>query len=237
MTGRRARRANVAPSMPMDFHLPPHVSFGMLGDRAVALDLDADRYLLIPPQEAAAFAVLRGARQEEAGDAAKIESLARRRLIAPGEGAAIEPVVAEALRRSALEAATGCGHVPLLEAVRLRTEAGLRLRLFGLKATLCSWRRLRSRHQRQWCEPRETDTAAHLAQAYAKRRVLLPARRLCVPDSLALARLLWRRGVAADVYFGVRLNPFMAHAWVQCGDLLLSDRLNTVAEYGPVFRL
>src|SRR3546814_14690928 len=55
-----------------------------------------------------------------------------------------------------------------------------------------------------------------------------------LPDSLTLACILWRRGIDADVYFGVRLAPFLAHAWVQRCDMLLSDPLNTVGEYTPV---
>lgn len=76
-----------------------------------------------------------------------------------------------------------------------------------------------------------------IARGYDKARVLVPAKRLCVPDSLALAQALWRRRIAADVYFGVRLHPFAAHAWVQLDNLLLSDPLNIVADYTPVFRL
>jgi len=223
--------------MRMQFHLPSHVSFGFVDERAVALDLDADRYLLIAAGEAAALASLGDAVPEEVETFPKTEALVRRGLIARGNGAAIEPVVAEDVRHSALDAALTAGHVPLLEVVRFRASASLHLRLFGLKKTLGGWRRLRSRYQRQLRQLCDVDSPAAVAQAYARTRILVPGKRLCVPDSLALARSLWRRGIAADVYFGVRLNPFLAHAWVQRGDLLLSDRLNTVGEYTPVFRL
>jgi hypothetical protein len=76
-----------------------------------------------------------------------------------------------------------------------------------------------------------------MARGYAAARVQLPWRRLCVPDSLALARYLWKRDIDCEVIFGVRLDPFAAHAWVQSGDLLLSDNINVVADYTPVFRL
>ena len=239
MTDRRVRRPNVAPSRAMDFHLPSHVSFGFLGERAVALDLDADRYLLIAPGEAAALASLsdHDANYHGTGCIAKFESLLRRRLIASGDGKAVAPVVADALLYSALEAAPARRRVPLVEVAGYRASAGLHLRLFGLKATVARWRRLRTRYRQRRVMDYEGEAAVSVAQAYARARVLLPARRLCVPDSFALASLLWRRGIAADVHFGVRLNPFMAHAWVQRGDLLLSDKLNTVAEYSPVFRL
>lgn len=223
--------------MRMQFHLPSHVSFGFVDERAVALDLDADRYLLIAAGEAAALASLGDAALEAVGNLPKTEALVRRGLIRRGNGATIAPVVADELSHSALEAALTAGHVPLLEVVRFRASASVHLRLFGLKKTLGRWRRLRSRYQRQRRQLCDPDSAAGVAQAYARVRILVPAKRLCVPDSLALARSLWRRGITADVYFGVRLNPFLAHAWVQRGDLLLSDKLNTVGEYTPVFRL
>lgn len=223
--------------MRMQFHLPPHVSFGFVDERAVALDLDADRYLLIAAGESAALASLGSAMPKEVENLPQTAALVRRGLIGRGNGAKVEPVVAEYLRHSALEAALTDGHVPLLEVVRFRASASLYLRLFGLKAALARSRRLRSRYQRRRRKLCAADSAATVAQAYARVRILIPAKRLCVPDSLALARSLWRRGITADVYFGVRLNPFLAHAWVQRGDLLLSDKLNTVGEYTPVFRL
>ena len=76
-----------------------------------------------------------------------------------------------------------------------------------------------------------------MSGAYAAARVQLPWRRLCVPDSLALARYLWQRGIPGQVYFGVRLDPFAAHAWVQHNEMVLSDNVNVVADYTPVFRL
>ncbi len=219
----------------MNYHLPSHVSFGLLGDRAVALDLAADRYFLIAAPEAAALLAIGGAAEGRAHHS-EIESLFRKNLLSHGAGMPVAPIVAETPTQSALEVESVKGSVPLAEVAWFRGMAAISLRLRGLQATL---RRARG-HK---CEPvpkagegAERDAIA-LAQAFADQRLLLPASQLCVPDSLALARSLWRRGIAADIYFGVRLAPFMAHAWVQHGDMLLSDKLNTVAEYTPVFRL
>lgn len=220
----------------MAYHLPPHVSFGFLGDRAVALDLSADRYFLIAPREAAALAAA-GTAAGETAPCAALDALVRRRLLAPGAGSPIAPIAAVDLRLSAVEAPPADGHVTFLEVGLLRASAGLHLRLLGLNGTLVRWRALARRYE---ARPRLTAAdadAIRVAQGFADARVLLPARQLCVPDSLALARVLWRRGIDADVYFGARLAPFMAHAWVQRGDILLSDTLNTVGEYTPVFRL
>lgn len=232
--GRDARASR--PYSLMNYHLPPHVSFGFLGERVVALDLRADRYFLIAAPDAAALRAF-GAAAEGKAELRPLDALVRRRLIGIGAGAPIEPVFAEALRLSALEAAATGGRIPVLEAACFRASAGLHLRVSGLKATLGRWRHLRRRYERRLPSRSAQDAAVRIAQGYADARVLLPTKPLCVPDSLALARSLWRRGIDADVYFGVRLSPFMAHAWVQRGDVLLSDKLNTVGEYTPVFRL
>lgn len=231
------RGAHVSrPLSAMDYHLPPHVSFGFVGDRAVALDLSADRYFLIAAPEAAALSNV-GTGPPDAAAGAALDALVRRRLLGSGAGLPIAPISAAALRLSALETASTGGRVPVVEVAGLRASAGLHLSLLGLKATLARWRIFRRRYERRPGVRATDDAAVAIAQAFADARVLLPAKQLCVPDSLALSRSLWRRGIDADVYFGVRLTPFMAHAWVQRGDVLLSDTLNTVGEYTPVFRL
>jgi len=236
MTDWRVRSAGLAPSSAMDFHLPPHVSFGLLGERAVALDLAADRYFLISPLEAAALAGS-SACAADRHVSAKRDALVRRGLLARGAGAAIEPVVAEAPLLSALETESTGADLAWFELACCRASAGLQLRLLGLRATLDRSRKSRHRYSSAPGRGASRDAAIGIAQGYANARLLLPAKQLCVPDSLALAHMLWRRGLDADVYFGVRLEPFLAHAWVQRGDLLLSDMLNTVSEYTPVFRL
>jgi hypothetical protein len=66
----------------------------------------------------------------------------------------------------------------------------------------------------------------------AARRVV-PHASNCLTDSLALVHWLERpRGVL--LVFGVKLEPFGAHCWVQLGDLLLNDRLDTIAQFRPV---
>lgn len=224
------------PHSPMQYHLPAYVSFGFLGKRAVALDLRADRYFLVAAAETAA---LRTAETGGGGvvDDVALNALVRRRLLGSGAGAPIVPVAAVPLKRAALEGDASGGRVPLVEAAYFRASAGLHLRLLGLRGALGRWQALRQRYARSARKSGAADDAIRVAQGFADARVLLPAKRLCVPDSLALVRSLWRRGIEADLYFGVQLAPFMAHAWVQRGDILLSDTLNTVGEYTPVFRL
>jgi len=219
----------------MDYHLPDHVSFGLLGRSAVVLDLSADRYFLLDDIDTAVVTAL-GAPKRPGSPCARLEALIRRGFVRPGPGTPVAPVEAAPLRRSALESRRDDGALPLWQVAHLRIHAGAALRWRGLAAAIgqARKRRLRLCKDGDRLSPGE---AGMIARGYDKTRVFVPAQRLCVPDSLALAQALWCRGIAADVFFGVRLNPFAAHAWVQQENLLLSDPLNIVADYTPVFRL
>jgi len=215
----------------MDYHLPRHSSFAAVGARVVFLDLNADRYFLLRGAEAEAL-LAAGSKPSQ-----PIERLITRGLLRAGPGEAVRPVAAIAPTSSALEAPQVDGRLPWPELLRHRAEAAVLLRLLGLQATLARMRRLRRRSLGRLQRVGGRAEAARLARGFARARLFLPAARLCVPDSIALARSVWRRGIAADLYFGVRLDPFAAHCWLQHEDLLLSDPLNFVADYTPVFRL
>lgn len=219
----------------MKYHLPAHVSFGLVGPHAIVLDLALDRYFLLDPMAAAVLAAL-GTCEGECSPSADVQALVRRGFVQPGAGPPVRPVEATSLQESALESRRSDGTLPLRHAFFLRIHVGFALRWRGLAATIDRLRRLRMRLGKGDFR-RCPDEAGYIARGYCKARILVPAKRLCVPDSLALGQALWRRGIAADIYFGVRLNPFAAHAWVQQSDLVLSDPLNIVADYSPVFRL
>lgn len=71
--------------------------------------------------------------------------------------------------------------------------------------------------------------AVHLAARYA------PVPVNCLLRSLVLVRLLRRRGVAADLRFGVRRNEgrFEAHAWVERSGEVLNDAPDVARHYQP----
>ncbi|HZS58806.1 MAG TPA: lasso peptide biosynthesis B2 protein [Gemmatimonadaceae bacterium] len=63
------------------------------------------------------------------------------------------------------------------------------------------------------------------ARSVVAAAVLLPGRIECLEQSLALWYLLRRRGVGAELTFGMRQYPFGAHAWVTYrGEPLNEDR-------------
>lgn len=223
----------------MTYHLAPHVSYGLLGGRAVLLDLAADRYLLLGDAETAVLAAL--ASLEPPLSSPLVEKLLACGLVRTGRGAKIAPVDQSPPLMSALEVEGDGGGVSSWEAIGSVARARLLLRFVGLARTVWRWRTFR-----ELCARRTSghgglaengERAAYVARGFAVARIAVPARRLCVPDSLALARCLWKRGLAAEVYFGVQLDPLLAHSWVQSGSNVLSEPVNIAADYTPVFKL
>ena len=74
---------------------------------------------------------------------------------------------------------------------------------------------------------------ADKAQKFFAARRLIPLSPNCLSDSLALLRWL---GPAAGLrlIFGVKLDPFAAHCWVQLNELLINERPDVVEVFRPV---
>lgn len=56
----------------------------------------------------------------------------------------------------------------------------------------------------------------------------------CLFDSLVLVELLARKHLFPIWVFGVSMNPFRAHSWVQAGDRVLNDLPERVARFTPI---
>ena len=223
----------------MPYRLPSTISYGFIDAGAVVLDLASDRYLRLGREQAVA---LRALGDERAGGdhRAAIDALLARGLLVEGQGS-VGPVAAETVRSSALECsreptrhADAVQGLSFAEILFARYAAARSMRRAGLASTIGRWRQIRAHGAHR---NRASGGLAELAKRYLHGLRYYPAKRRCVPDSLGLMRCLWRRGHDADLYFGVRLDPFAAHCWVQAGDLLLTDPVDSVAEFTPVFRL
>jgi len=220
----------------MAYTLAPHISFGFVGADAVVLDMAADRYLRLGKAESD---VLRALIEEERASpvSTALDRLCRSGMIIGGSGP-IAPVVAAPILSSVVEttASSRAAFQPrLIEILTDRMMAARWMDVAGLSRTMAHWRALRSR---QGPFDRATPSSlTDLVRGFHRGMRYYPAKRRCVQDSLALMTCLWRRHLDAELYFGVRLDPFAAHCWVQSGDLLLTDPAASVAEFSPVFRL
>jgi hypothetical protein len=120
----------------------------------------------------------------------------------------------------------------------------------GLVAPLRAWRavararkRLRTHSLLEIVEAHRTRRrlAAHdstgaedAARAFLAARAMVPVERNCLLDALALLDWLGNRSGDATLVFGVRMNPFRAHCWLQTDRLLLTDAADAVGALVPV---
>lgn len=70
--------------------------------------------------------------------------------------------------------------------------------------------------------------------AFAAWRPLASDKDRCLCDSLALSMYLGRDGKDVDWVFGVSAPFFLAHCWLQMGDLVLNDSIEHTRQYAPI---
>lgn len=68
-------------------------------------------------------------------------------------------------------------------------------------------------------------------------RPYYPRRYLCIFDSLALLHFLAHYRVFPEWVFGVKLQPFGAHCWVQAGPIVVNDTIDNVRDYTPIMAI
>jgi Transglutaminase-like superfamily len=76
-----------------------------------------------------------------------------------------------------------------------------------------------------------------IATTFAKADRILTSLDLCLPRSIALARMMMASGHSPSLVLGVKLRPFEAHCWVQQGDILVGDEMATIAPFSPILVL
>jgi hypothetical protein len=73
-----------------------------------------------------------------------------------------------------------------------------------------------------------------VAMRFTIARRFVPIPRNCLTDSITLLHWLARNGERATLVFGVKLDPFAAHCWVQTDGILLNDHAEHVERFTPV---
>ena len=120
--------------------------------------------------------------------------------------------------------------VPSVVAVML-TLLAVRLAL----VTTGVGRTLRVMHALASLHPQGVAPEAQLARSIGERVALVaaffPGRALCLEQSLALYFHLRRRGIPAELRFGVRASPFAAHAWVECGGEPVCEQHDVIVQF------
>jgi len=217
----------------MGYRLRDQLSVCLVEDQAIFLDLASDRYFSVGGAGAHAIEALLSDRP--ATREGLIPLLKAGLVVETDDNAFLAPVDIAAATASLVE----CGeHRPafgLGEVIRVSSAvltANRRLANLPLADIVAALSALRASIRVS------RDDDASLRQDAALRflaaRRFVPVTPRCLPDSLGLLAFLARRGLAAALVLGVKLNPFSAHCWVQDGALVLNDALDHVAMHTPI---
>lgn len=217
----------------MEYSLAPFIHYALFGSRAVILDTRRDRYRLLGAAGAEALADMVLGRDPSASVAAKLVEAG---ILQAGKGRKCYAGAPD-VRKSAAE--THCVSATTMSAWRVAwtlASTMRRLKVSGLQSALDHLDDRRTR-QAYSDTPNGSCAAVAVAQAYDRARAFVPIARICLRDSICLYQLLTEQRRRALLVLGVRLDPFQAHAWVQAGDVLLSDRLDAVTPFTPILTL
>lgn len=205
------------------------LSFGLVGGRPVFMDERNDSYFLLESKAEAEFLSLidRGGGLENRGSAALRSAL--------GGHVGTSQIL---LARPPQAARTLLDQPEAAARPRISDAVNVALLLRRARSTISKrpigeiLRELATGAARAGGEQPRCRVPSDAGRFIAARR-LVPHAPNCLRDSLALVEWLARpKGLL--VVFGVKLEPFGAHCWVQLGDLLLNDRPETVARFRPV---
>ena len=205
--------------------------------RVVFLDLAADRYFCLSGNSATAFLkVVHGeTSQADPGTLRRLidaEVLVEDSAAMPVQPpAAVEPATGDFLEppypRASFRQLGNALMSELVVALQLRTRS-----LVAILGTAGRTRAVDSANGPEVTARLERIVAASMAAALVVRSA-----DRCLARALAVHRMCRRAGVAATLVFGVRMDPFAAHCWVQRGSAVLVGGFEQVRLYTPILAL
>lgn len=221
----------------MHYSLRPNLSYCVIDGRAIFLDLDGDRYFRLDDcLEAAFFAYIHAKNVDKAG----IDALIEHKILIPGSTSNHHSYRLSPPTRSSLELTAGSGPIrmtAILKVFMIVRHTRRQLRTQALKDVLDDLMRYRegSRLNAAASGPHEA-RILDLAGLFVRARLYVPfeTSMSCLLDSVALTKYLAEHDLSANIVFGVTSDPFSAHCWVQCGDLVLNDTVGNAAAYTPI---
>ncbi|MBB4757491.1 hypothetical protein XarjCFBP7653_10860 [Xanthomonas arboricola] len=225
----------------MPVYLSRHVSYCLIDNQPLFLDTLKDHYFQLPAAlEAAFLAHVQGDRSASSA----VTRLVALDVLAEADagGGNLAPTCAAAPDHSAIESAG------------INVHAGLRTTLDVAGTVFATWRQLKRFPLHTVLEATSAYRERHLtgritaalppaqvdlglreaAEAFRHARLRIPCATRCLPDAISLIRFLARRGLHANLVFGVMVNPLSAHCWVQAHRTVLSDTVGNARAHTPI---
>lgn len=221
--------------------LRPHLSYCQVEGHLIFLDIDNDQYFrLSAPMECAFVSYMEGS---EILDVA-LRTLVERKILiessplstpTPAPPPNVERPAFSAMEQWSLSRQTRLRVLPEVITTVCCTQLKLKTtKLTDVVSALTLYRRKRCLQGNVHLPFLASENLLDATSRFARARQYVPVERCCLLDSLALVNFLARRGLHANIVFGVTGDPFSAHCWVQVGKLVLNDTVGSVNSFTPI---
>lgn len=222
------------------YYLPPQISYRICEGVPVFVDTGTDRYVQLTRQQGEWFGELAGSSgpQTLSTPARQLADRLVRRGLLISQAASGRPVCEERTDTACRDLVAHPAFNPMRTDFRYALAAGFAIastaRVFATSSLAEVVSQVRRWKSRTRARP-DMDKQIRLAAKYcALTPYFIRSRDACRLHSAALVRFLSLYGERSDWIFGVRLNPFGAHCWVQSGETVLNDALDRVREHRAI---
>lgn len=218
----------------MSLRLRAGLSWCPCGGRSVFLDLARDRYFCLPRDSDRAFQAWAAG---EAACASALDRLVARGVLAGGEGGSRGPAACPpALRDLAQEPPGRMRALGVMAAAAGQLHARASLRRVPVAILLARIAAARSAKLVGPVRDPVSDEARAraIADAFRAAATVLRAEDQCLPRAIAARWMCDWYKLDAALVFGVRLDPFAAHSWVQACDAVIVGDLEQVRLFTPI---
>lgn len=89
----------------------------------------------------------------------------------------------------------------------------------------------------QQCNLSDEHAALRAWRAFSTLRPFYPRPASCLFDSLAAATFFQMRDIRVTWTFGVKLQPFAAHCWLEHGDAIVNDSVDSINRFTRIMRV
>jgi hypothetical protein len=217
----------------MAYALRPDVFWCIANKRVVLLDVIADRYMALPIDADAEFQAW--AQGDFKANPRGLDTLVAAGMIIPSANAGSSQATTFSTPSTSryppqTERADLAG---LTEAWLVQLQTRRALKRMPLSSIIADLRQGKANPTKAKSST-EIGRRGRAIDTYLRSARAISTQDQCLRWSISMVRFLRRRHYYPNLVLGVRMMPFSAHAWVQDGDVVLSDTVEQVSAYTPI---
>lgn len=219
-----------APIYETMFYATPHFHHCLVDGRVVALDMRTTRYFLIHGASGEALIQWEAGAESRHSDETFDDLLAKGYVSREQAGnRRLEACAAKPLKGRAEICMSSANRAEYLQIAWFLATTRLRIATGSLARTLKPMRKRAGQ-----MPVREQQVVEDRVGRFTACRPSIPLPRVCLLDSVALYHFVGDS--MTELVFGVSLEPFAAHCWLERDGWLLNDEIDHVRRFTPIMR-